>query len=348
VLGISDFRPQLCPSDPPETTREDMKTRGIIVVLGLVMCGRASAEIFPLLGGQRAGTAAAQFLKIGVGARVVGMAGVGVAVVDDPSASYWNPAALARLGSSELQTGHVEWLVDTRYEYACVAQDLSSLGTVALSASMLHMDDMEVTTELRPDGTGEYFSYRDYMTTLSYAANLTDRFSVGIGIRYVQEALADLRMHGWMANVGTLYWTGYRTLRFGAALVNFGPEMRPGGTYTALDETSSKYEAFSPPTVFRLGAAMDVLTHGAGSLLVSLQLNHPVDNSEDLGTGLEYRWGERFAARVGYYAGRDEENISFGGGVGVPLPWAALAVDYAYTDFGRLDNAQWLTLTIAY
>jgi hypothetical protein len=324
------------------------KTAVIVAVFAGLLCGSAWAEIFPLLGGQRAGTTAAQFLKIGVGSRVVGMAGVGVAVVDDPSAAYWNPAALARLASSELQTCHVEWLVDTRYDYACVAQTLANFGTVALSAAVLHMDDMEITTELKPDGTGEYFRCRDYVGTLSYAANLTDRFSVGIGVRYAQEALADLRMHGWMANVGTLYWTGYRTLRFGAALMNFGPELRPSGRYTALDGTSSQYEAFSPPTVFRLGAAMDVLSHGAGSLLASVQLNHPVDNSEDLGTGLEYRWGENVAARLGYFAGRDEESISLGGGVRIPLPWAALRVDYAYTDFGRLENAQWLTLTVAY
>jgi hypothetical protein len=325
-----------------------MRAGGLIAFLCLVMSRPASAEIFPLLGGQRAGTTAAQFLKIGVGSRTVAMGGVGVAIADDASAAYWNPAGLARAGANQVQTCHVEWLVDIRYEYASVTRSLGGIGTVALSASMLHMDDMEVTTELKPDGTGEYFTYRDYMGTLSYSANLTDRFSVGLGLRYVQEAMDDIKTHGWMANVGTLYWTGYRTLRFGAALMNFGPELRPSGMYTASDGASSRYEAFSPPTIFRLGAAMEVFERAGGSVLASVQLNHPVDNSENVATGLEYEWGDRVAARIGYKAGTDEERISVGGGVRVPLPWAALNVDYAYTDFGRLENAQWLTLTVAY
>ncbi len=325
-----------------------MKASALVLALGFLLPGPAQAELFPLLGGQRAGTTAAQFLKIGVGGRAVAMGGVGVAVADDASAAFWNPAGLATCGANQVQTCHVEWLVDIRYEYVSVTRNLDRLGTVALSASMLHMDDMEVTTELKPDGTGEYFGYRDYMGAVSYSANLTDRFSAGIGLSYVQEALDDLRMHGWMTNVGTLYWTGYRTLRFGAALMNFGPELRPSGTYVADDGTSSRYEAFSPPTVFRLGAAMELLARGSGSLLASVQLNHPVDNSENLATGLEYQWGERVAARVGYKAGRDEEELSVGGGVRLPLPWAELRLDYAFTDFGIMDNAQWLTLTVAY
>ncbi len=321
----------------------------LVAVLTAGSGGQAWGQgIFPVLGGQRAGTSVAQFLKIGVGSRIVGMGGGGVAVAEDPSAAYWNPGALARLSANQVQTCHVEWPVDIRYDYLSVVQNVGSIGTFAFSASVLHMDDMEVTTELKPDGTGEYFTYRDYMGALCYAANLTDRFSVGLGLTYVQEILDDLKMHGWMGNVGTLYWTGYRTLRFGAALVNFGPEMRPSGTYLTEEAASSRYEAFAPPTVFRLGAAMELLQWGPNSLLTSVQLNHPVDNSEDLSTGLEYRWAGHAALRVGYHAGRDEEKLTFGGGLRLPLRWTTLRFDYAYTDFGRLENAQWFTLTAEY
>ena len=48
-------------------------------------------QLFPVLGGQRAGISTAQFLKIGVGGRATAMGDAFVAVANDVSALYWNP-----------------------------------------------------------------------------------------------------------------------------------------------------------------------------------------------------------------------------------------------------------------
>jgi threonine dehydratase len=65
----------------------------------LVACGSAhAAEIF-----EKVGTFDGQFLKIGVGARAEGMGGAFVAVADDPSAVFWNPAGIARLEEDKTQ-----------------------------------------------------------------------------------------------------------------------------------------------------------------------------------------------------------------------------------------------------
>ena len=44
----------------------------------------------------KVGTTAAQFIKLGVGARAIGMGGTFVAEASDLSALYWNPAGLGR------------------------------------------------------------------------------------------------------------------------------------------------------------------------------------------------------------------------------------------------------------
>ena len=60
------------------------------------------------VGSQRVGTSGGNFLKIGIGARAVGMGEAFVAVANDPSAIYWNSAGVASLIRSELAVSHTE------------------------------------------------------------------------------------------------------------------------------------------------------------------------------------------------------------------------------------------------
>src|SRR5262249_41981427 len=70
------------------------------------------------LGGQRAGTSSGTFLDIGVGARAVALGESYVAVANDPSTIYWNPAGLASLQRQEVQFSHADWPADIHYEHA--------------------------------------------------------------------------------------------------------------------------------------------------------------------------------------------------------------------------------------
>src|SRR5215470_15693040 len=69
------------------------------------------------LGSQRVGTSSGGFLRIGVGARAVGMGETFVAVADDPSAIFWNPAGLASLQRRELAISYVQWPADVNYNH---------------------------------------------------------------------------------------------------------------------------------------------------------------------------------------------------------------------------------------
>src|SRR5687768_8826049 len=81
----------------------------IALALGL-LAGRAAAEPVGLLS-----------LDLPVGPRATGMGSAFVSVADDPTAMYWNPAGLTRLGAPEkhfdILFQHNEWLSDMRQEY---------------------------------------------------------------------------------------------------------------------------------------------------------------------------------------------------------------------------------------
>ena len=89
---------------------------------------------------------------------------------------------------------------------------------------------------------------------------MTDRFSFGLTIKQVSEYLAGFEMSTFLFDMGTFYWTGYKSLRFCASISHFGSQIGPNGSFEKLilDQESgveineeTKFEKFSPPTFFK-------------------------------------------------------------------------------------------------
>ncbi len=307
----------------------------------------AFGQLLPILGAQRAGTATAQFLKIGVGARASAMAESFVAVANDASALYWNPAGITQFSDHQVIVSHTSWFVDIRHQFIGAVIHLTPDDAVGVSLLSVHTDDMQVTTELRPTGTGEYFRFGDIAVAATYSRKMTPQFSFGATVRYFEETLDRVSMSGFVLDFGTYYWMGLGTARFSAVISNFGNQMAPKGTVPQIDgSTISAFQEFSPPTAFRFGFAFDPVRDEQHTLTTSLQLNHPNDNSENLAIGLEYTWMGTFTLRSGYRMNVDEQDLSFGGGVATSLDMFTFRVDYGYTGFERLGTVHRLTLGV--
>ena len=85
------------------------------------------------------------------------------------------------------------------------------------------MGEMEVTRYGNED-TGEKFSASDHAFGLTYALNLTDRFSIGFNGKLIQEKIANNYANGFALDLGTLFKTPYG-FRLGTSISNFGPKM---------------------------------------------------------------------------------------------------------------------------
>ncbi len=303
----------------------------------IIFCVAASgqAQILPKLGENKVATTSAQFLKIGVGPRAVSLGESFVAIADDPSTLYWNPAGAALVPNRSLYFTHTDWAVEFDYDYAGYIQEVPNVGKFGLSFGTLHTDDMPVTDEYHPQGTGEYFSYADYFLGITYAKALTDRFAMGATVKYVREDLGDLSIKSWLIDLGTHYHTGFKSIRFAVSIVNFGPNLQPSGK-KSNDES---YQDFSPPTIFRFGVAFEPYQSTMHKITSTIQVNHPVDNSENVNLGSEYWWQDMFALRVGFQTGADEGGFSAGMGLKLSLGLIQpMLFDYAFSDFGRLGS----------
>lgn len=287
----------------------------------------------------KVGTSGAQFLKIGVGCRGVAMGGAFVASADDPSAAYWNPGALVRVPGTQFQFTGIQLYGDILYGNGIVSHEMPGIGTFALQFGLLSSGDMDLTTVENSSGT-ETFTCSDMVVGLSYGRMLTDRFSAGLTAKYVREAWDDISAGGVAVDIGTLYDTGFKTLRIGMAIQHFGPELQPDGqatTWFSGNDSLHDYTAYSMPMTFKLGLAMDVVDQGPHQMTVEVDGVHPNDNVEQINIGAEYWYNNMIALRGGYRVNSDEEGLTAGAGFRVPMGEKALVLDYAYQDFNRLD-----------
>lgn len=312
----------------------------LLTFLIVASCIELKAQLFPVLGGQRAGISTAQFLKIGVGGRGSALGDAFVAVANDVSALYWNPAGLVQFKDNQILFSHNNWVVDISHDFLGGVYHLDDENSFGLALTSLSMQDMAVTTEFAPFGTGEYFGFSDIAIAISYSRRMTDKFSIGASVRYIEETLDKLKMRGIMIDLGTFYWTGLGSSRFAVTVSNFGNQLAPDGDVVLVGNRKiSSWQSFSPPTIFRIGFALEPYEDEEHKVTSSVQLNHPNDNSENVSFGTEYIWNNMLSLRGGYKFNVDEQDFSVGAGVKVPVSIAEFTFDYAFSNFSRLGSA---------
>jgi hypothetical protein len=250
------------------------------------------------------------------------MASAFVAVADDPTAVYWNPAGIARLQNRSLSFNHANWFADIQLVQAAYIFHIPfSPGTFAIQARALTMDRMPVRTVFRPQGDGTSYDAGDLSIGLSYARSLTDKFSTGLSVHYIQSTLATYTASATAFDFGTLYDTGYRSLKIGMSIQSIGSEM----TYIE--------DPVKLPTVFRVGMSMDLLNSARQQLLASGEFQHPPDNTERACGGVEYALMDLVFLRGGWYFRYDQERFGVGGGVKVATDQSlGIKADYSYTE----------------
>ncbi len=305
----------------------------------------------------KAGTTAAAFLEVGVGSRAVGLGEAYVAIANDVSAVYWNPAGLAQLGKRELGLNHIEWFADVTIDHASLAFPIKGFGTLAFGLTMLNMGDQDVRTVEEPDGTGERFGANDIAAGISYARSLTDRFAIGGTIKFVRQTIFNMHANGVALDVGTMFTTPLKGLRLGMSITNFGTKMRMRGDDTVVfvdiapDNFGSNnrivsrldLESWSLPLNFRAGLAYEIKQTRGSKLTLALEGLHPNNNTESVNVGGEYLFQGFFAVRAGYrslFIRDGEGGLSLGAGLTTKINNMHLQFDYSYSDHNRLQSAQ--------
>jgi len=333
-----------------------MKKFLVLILLAHLVCfaGEAKSAEFDNLG-----TSGAQFLKLDVDARVVALGGANAAIIRGAMALYYNPAGIANMDENSLAFSYTDWIADIKYNYLAYSRPISGFGNVGVHMAILTMDDMERTTLQEPDGTGDFFGANSWVIGISNAHQLTNRFSFGLTAKYIRENISELSSGSIAFDVGTIYYTGFRTLRIAMSTRNFGTDTHYDGTElettfdqdddpsTAEVEIRLNTESHPLPLTFRVGVAYDFEFNEDSKLMATLDGYNTRDRGQQASVGFEYSWRNRLALRAGYKMETDEEGIAFGGGYDFEIPkFGTLGINYAWADLGRLENAHRFSLML--
>ncbi len=322
-----------------------MKNRHVrLIGTALLMLGL----VIPVSGGglKKVAQTGMKWLSIPVGARGSALGGSFTAVVNDASAVFWNPAGSALTSGGHLFLNQSRWIADITLNAGSISYGTKGWGVFGLSMMAVNWGTLHGTRRTSTgsgfEETGE-FSPEDWSVGVSYALRVSDKFSFGAHVKYIHENLGSA-YEGTMDNpqtytgemnlvafdFGTLYFTGFKDLRFGMTIQNFSQEKK----YRA--------ESFPLPLTFRFGVAMDLIplfASGTGhSMTLCIDADHPRDYSERLHFGGEYSFRNLVFLRAGYKTNYDEEDLSLGGGLLLKLRNLALGLDYAFVHFKNFDS----------
>lgn len=314
------------------------------------------------------GTTAANLLEIGVGAKANGMGGAFVSISSDASALYWNAAGISKLEQYEAVISHTDWIAETKYDFAGLVIPMGEFGSFGFSFTSLSMDDMKVRTVEKPDGTGEYFSAGDMAFGITYSRMLTDRFSIGVTVKYIEQNIWHMSASAFAIDVGTLFHTDlFGGMTIGAVMSNFGTPMRLEGRdsryFIRVDNSklgsneripvNIELDKWDLPLFFQLGLSTNLVEQDSYKLTVAADAVVPSNDYQSINIGTELTIMNYLKLRGGYNSFLlDDSEGGLSVGVGVDskmlLSIASVNFDYSFRDFGRLNNVHSFSIGIKF
>lgn len=254
----------------------------------------------------------AGFLRVGVGAKAMGLGEAFTAVADDASAVYWNPAGLGRLDKKQLQFSHYDWYQDVKVENLYVAIPHGRFG---FGAGVTYLGYGTFQSYDEDGNQGEDLSMYNLAASVSFSYAFNETFSLGVTGKYIEQSFDVVKGTAFAGDVGLM--ADFNTVRFGLAGVNLGAPVR----------FESENEQL--PAAVRLGMAVRQFSD---KLMVSVEAYVPREGDIIWRQGMELNLAGPLCARTGFaYQAQDVPGTdSFRYNLGAGLAYGVGRFDYTF------------------
>lgn len=307
---------------------------------GAANAGLAVVFLQQAVGANGPGTTGANFLKLQLSPRAIGMGEAFTAVADDAYALSWNPAGLAQLTASELVFTHTQHIQNITEQHASIAVPTRYGGTWAGGVSYLGMGSFD-SFDAAGNRSGQ-ISASDTAMSVGYGSKIPGwpthvvTLACGATLQWVQERLDTVTARAFAADLGALAHPGAWTAPWLQRL-QVGLAVKHLGTALKFDR-----DAAPLPRVVNIAAAYPVSLWGSRSWL-SLETAFPRDHVSFISGGLEYWVREVLALRVGF---RSQQDIGSGVRAGLGVKVHLWQLDYAFAGLGDLGQTHRVGLAL--
>ena len=301
-------------------------------------------------------------MYIGIGGRALGLGSAYAALASDVTASYWNPAGLARIEYPQIALSHDERFGNIiNYDYAAFAVPYGvntvnsetqekefNAASFAISIIRLGTDGIPDTRKawadsngnglfddgvnLRPDYSAiTFFNAADWVVYGTYAKQYSENLFYGANVKLIRRNIGDFHGTGIGFDIGVQY-LATEQLTLGANLQD--------ATTTLVAWNTGTNELISP--TLKLGAAYYIEIFN-GRLTPAVGTDVRFENrrfsavanlgpiSFDPQAGIEFDYNNLVAIRAGY---NDVGNLTLGAGIHL----RKLDIDYSFAKFDAADQ----------
>jgi hypothetical protein len=316
-----------------------IKKISVVVIFLILLCS-------PVWGAKYAG----EFLSLGVGAKALGMGGAFVAICDDGSAGYWNPAGLQQMREKEIIFMHAETfgslLNHDFLSYVLPLRDETFHSTLSFSLIRLGGGGVKLTALERDEPISDSnrvilvreASHADYTFLFSYSRKSRSNLAWGASAKVIYRKLADNSAFGMGLDGGVLY-SPYDFLALGANLMDL--------TATFLTYDNGTTESIYP--TLKIGGVLKKDTRDFSNLLAidsDVRFENRRNSAQywigslsfDIHYGFETWYKNRVAGRLGF----DQGNFTAGFGLRI----RQFILDVAFLNHDQLENSYRISMRV--
>lgn len=269
------------------------------------------------------GTTGAQFLKIGMGARPLAMAGAFIAVADDINSIYYCPASLSRIEKKEISATYLKYFDDVNAGFIGFSGNIDKKHYFGLGLTYLQAIDIN-KRDINEVDLGDFGS-KDTALFINYARkDILQNFAIGSGLKLINQSIDD-EIAFTVALDLSAYYPANDRLSFAINIQNISYGVK------FIDDTDPL------PLDFKIGVAYEATKE----LKVACDIDeYIIDKKLYASIGAEYWIKDILSLRSGYKFGYNTESLGNTAGLGVGAGFRLwnLILDYAFVPFGDLGD----------
>lgn len=284
------------------------------------------------------------FLRYVSSARASGLSGSFVAMEDDPTSMYFNPATVSTITTKPLSVTFLKHVLDINSGNVSYTHHTGEDGSLAASIGYTSYGAFEYADGMG-NRDGRTFGANDFLFGVSYSNELDKDFYYGLTLKYIFTGIEEVSTSAVAFDAGLLYLLPDGRTNLAMSILHIG---------TQITKIGNQNEPL--PLDFRVG-----FNHRLQGLpiLFNLSLHHLSDQADNFfdrfkrfNVGAEINLGEYIQARLGYdnearsltSSEVDKGLTGFSGGIGVKTDM--INFDYGFTRYGSAVNLHRFSISL--